>query len=69
MPAPASLVLISPAIGVSPSAALARWIIRMSHLPGLERMAQRIRLQVRDIRAVGEDWRITAGLANQDEAG
>ena len=39
------------------------------HLPGLERMAQRIRLQVRDIRAVGEDWRITAGLANQDEAG
>jgi diaminohydroxyphosphoribosylaminopyrimidine deaminase/5-amino-6-(5-phosphoribosylamino)uracil reductase len=39
------------------------------HLPDLERMAQRIRLQVRDIRAVGEDWRITAGLANQDEAG
>ena len=38
-PAPASLVLISPAIGVSPSAALARWIIRMSHLPGLERLA------------------------------
>ena len=39
MPAPASLVLISPAIGVSPAAALARWIIRMSHLPGLERLA------------------------------
>ena len=39
------------------------------HLLGLESMAQRIRLQVRDIRAVGEDWRITAGVAGQDEAG
>ncbi len=38
-PEPASLVLISPAIGVSPAAALARWIVRMSHLPGLERLA------------------------------
>lgn len=29
-------------------------------LPGLERMAQRINLKVTDIRAVGDDWRITA---------
>ena len=39
MPEPASLVLISPAIGVSPAAAMAKWIIRMSFLPGLERLA------------------------------
>ena len=38
-PTPASLVLISPAIGVSPTAAMAKWIIRMSFLPGLERLA------------------------------
>jgi diaminohydroxyphosphoribosylaminopyrimidine deaminase / 5-amino-6-(5-phosphoribosylamino)uracil reductase len=30
------------------------------HLPGLERMEQRVGLQIRDVRAVGEDWRITA---------
>jgi diaminohydroxyphosphoribosylaminopyrimidine deaminase/5-amino-6-(5-phosphoribosylamino)uracil reductase len=30
------------------------------HLPGLERMGQRIGLQIDDIRAVGSDWRITA---------
>ncbi len=30
------------------------------HLPGLERMAQRIALDIIDIRAVGRDWRITA---------
>ena len=29
-------------------------------LPGLERMEQRIPLSISDIRAVGEDWRITA---------
>jgi diaminohydroxyphosphoribosylaminopyrimidine deaminase/5-amino-6-(5-phosphoribosylamino)uracil reductase len=29
-------------------------------LPGLERMAQRIGLSISDIRAVGQDWRITA---------
>ena len=39
------------------------------HLPGLDRVAQRIRLEVRDIRAVGGDWRITAAVASQDEAG
>lgn len=32
-------------------------------LPGLERMAQRIGLDVADIRAVGEDWRITAFIS------
>lgn len=30
------------------------------HLPGMERMAQNIHLQITDIRAVGQDWRITA---------
>lgn len=29
-------------------------------LPGLERMAQRVELEIQDIRAVGRDWRITA---------
>jgi len=32
------------------------------HLPGLEKMDQRIKLQVVDMRAVGDDWRITAHL-------
>jgi diaminohydroxyphosphoribosylaminopyrimidine deaminase/5-amino-6-(5-phosphoribosylamino)uracil reductase len=31
-------------------------------LPGLEKMDQRIRLSISDIRAVGEDWRITANV-------
>lgn len=30
------------------------------HLPGLQHMAERIALQINDIRAVGHDWRITA---------
>ncbi len=30
------------------------------HLPGVERMAERIELEIADIRAVGRDWRITA---------
>jgi len=30
------------------------------HLPGLETMADRIRLEINDVRAVGSDWRITA---------
>lgn len=33
-------------------------------LPGLERMAQRIQLSVNDIRAVGNDWRISASVEN-----
>ncbi len=32
------------------------------HLPGLERMEQRVKLNIKDIRAVGEDWRITASV-------
>ncbi len=32
------------------------------HLPGLERMEQRIGLDIRDIRAVGADWRVTAAV-------
>ena len=38
-PAPASLVLISPAIGISPTAALAKWMGRLALLPGLEKFA------------------------------
>ncbi len=38
-PMPASMVLISPAIGVSPAAALAKWKRRLSYLPGLGRLA------------------------------
>jgi len=30
------------------------------HLPGLSEMSQRIQLDIMDIRAVGQDWRITA---------
>lgn len=30
------------------------------HLPGLERMQQRVGLEIIDVRAVGPDWRITA---------
>ena len=36
---PKSLVLISPAIGVSRAAALAKWMSRISVLPGLEKLA------------------------------
>ncbi len=39
LPTPASLVLISPAIGVARVAALARWRERFALLPGLERLA------------------------------
>ena len=39
MPVPASLVLISPAIGVTPAAALAKWNRRAALLPGLEKLA------------------------------
>jgi alpha-beta hydrolase superfamily lysophospholipase len=38
-PVPASLVLISPAIGISPAAALATWKRRLSYLPGLGGLA------------------------------
>jgi alpha-beta hydrolase superfamily lysophospholipase len=38
-PVPASLVLISPAIGISPSAALAKWKRRLSLIPGLGQLA------------------------------
>ena len=38
-PVPASLVLISPAIGVSPAAALAKWKRRLSIMPGLGGLA------------------------------
>ncbi|MCK5382762.1 MAG: bifunctional diaminohydroxyphosphoribosylaminopyrimidine deaminase/5-amino-6-(5-phosphoribosylamino)uracil reductase RibD [Gammaproteobacteria bacterium] len=31
-------------------------------LPGLEQMSQRIKLSITDVRAVGDDWRITAKI-------
>jgi diaminohydroxyphosphoribosylaminopyrimidine deaminase/5-amino-6-(5-phosphoribosylamino)uracil reductase len=33
-------------------------------LPGLEQMAERIKLSIDDVRAVGDDWRITARVTN-----
>jgi esterase/lipase len=38
-PLPASLVLLSPAMGITPAAALAKWQGRLSLLPGLEKAA------------------------------
>jgi alpha-beta hydrolase superfamily lysophospholipase len=38
-PVPASLVLISPAIGISPAAAAAKWKRRLSYVPGLGGLA------------------------------
>ncbi len=38
-PRPASLILVSPAIGVHPAVALAKWKNRLALLPGLERLA------------------------------
>lgn len=38
------------------------------HLPGLERMEQRIHLEVEDIRAVGRDWRIRARITNRESS-
>jgi alpha-beta hydrolase superfamily lysophospholipase len=35
----ASLVLISPAVGISPAAVMAQWTRRLSYLPGLEHLA------------------------------
>ena len=37
-PSPASLVLVSPAIGITRAAALTPWLDRLSHLPGLEQL-------------------------------
>ncbi len=39
IPAPTSLVLVSPAIAITPAAVLAKWNIRLSALPGLEKLA------------------------------
>jgi diaminohydroxyphosphoribosylaminopyrimidine deaminase/5-amino-6-(5-phosphoribosylamino)uracil reductase len=33
------------------------------HLPGLEAMADAVALEIQDVRAVGEDWRITARVS------
>ena len=36
------------------------------HLPGLQHMGQRIALDIQDIRAVGQDWRITAKIVGNN---
>ncbi|MBK1704316.1 alpha/beta hydrolase [Halochromatium glycolicum] len=36
---PASLVLVSPAIGITPAAAATPWLVRLSRVPGLEQVA------------------------------
>jgi len=33
------------------------------HLPGLEKMEHRVAMQIKDIRAVGDDWRLTCVVA------
>lgn len=38
-PVPASLVLVSPAIGITPLAAITPWVERLARLPGLEQLA------------------------------
>ena len=37
------------------------------HLPGLDTLAQRIELDIRDVRAVGRDWRVTARVRERQE--
>ncbi|MFE8033434.1 alpha/beta hydrolase [Thiohalocapsa marina] len=39
VPVPAGLVLVSPAIGITPAAAVTPWLVRLSRLPGLEQVA------------------------------
>lgn len=38
-PVPASLVLVSPAVGITPLAAITPWLDRLGRLPGLEQLA------------------------------
>jgi len=38
------------------------------HLPGLDVMADRLHLEINDIRAVGKDWRISASVSPRDQA-
>jgi hypothetical protein len=38
LPQPAGLVLLSPVVAVSPTAVLARWLLWLSRLPGLEKL-------------------------------
>jgi len=36
------------------------------HMPGLDKLADAVALEIRDIRAVGRDWRITARVQAAD---
>lgn len=38
------------------------------HMPGLDKLADAVALQIHDVRAIGEDWRITARVLPPDEA-
>ncbi len=40
----------------------------LADIPGLERLAERLRLDIRDVRAVGEDWRIVASVVARPES-
>jgi len=40
----------------------------LADIPGLERLADRVRLEVHDTRAVGNDWRVIAGILEAGRA-
>lgn len=37
------------------------------HMPGLDTLADAVALEIRDVRAIGQDWRITASVLPPDE--
>ncbi len=37
------------------------------HTPGLDKLADAISLDIQDIRAIGQDWRITARILSEEE--
>jgi alpha-beta hydrolase superfamily lysophospholipase len=75
LPKPAGLVLLSPAIGISPFAVIARTRTGLSSIPGFERAAwQEVVLEFDPYKyssfsfhAAGETQRLTSGLASRIE--
>jgi hypothetical protein len=73
LPKVEQLVLLSPAIGVTPAAALAIWQARLGHLPGLEKLAWNTILPEYDpfkygsfaVNAGDVVYRITGQIQNQ----
>ncbi len=37
------------------------------HMPGLDKLADAVALEIRDVRAIGQDWRITATILPSDD--